>query len=154
MPCAAVLEFRLFIPTHGSFIGDVTWFRSLICHMLCVRAKWHPAFSPFLACCRGVATQCWRCFTPSPGSTPSFPCCQPACWTSAAPPHHFSSVCWLPACHSCWSFLSRRSVGSRACKMCALYMPLFFLGSIIPHEHFGALLGSNLKASLSTRITG
>lgn len=79
-------------------------------------------FLPSAACYRGVATQCWRCFTPSPGSTPSFPCCQPACWMSAAPPHRFSSACWLPVYHSCWSFLSRRSVGDRACKMCALYI--------------------------------
>lgn len=80
-------------------------------------------FFPSTACYLGVATQCWRCFTPSPGSTPSFLCYQPACWMSPAPPHHFSLVCWLPAYPSCWSFLSRRSVRYRAYEMYMQYLP-------------------------------
>lgn len=96
-------------------------------HDRCVIIKWCPLFFFFFslsaACYLGVATQCWRCCTPSPGSTPSFLCCQLACWTSVAPPHRLSLACWLLAYPSCWSFLSRRSVRCRAYEMYVLYLP-------------------------------
>lgn len=113
-------------------------------HDRCVLTKRCPLFYfSFLsaACYLGVATQCWRCSTPSPGSTPSFLCCQQACWTSAAPPHRLSLVCWLLAYLSCWSFLSRRSVRHRAYEMYMLYLPpppLFF-NLNIAQVHIGAI---------------
>lgn len=61
-------------------------------------------------CCHAAATQPWRCSTRLLGSTPSCPCYQPACWTSAVPPPHSSLGCWHLACHRCWSFPLKRSV--------------------------------------------
>lgn len=55
----------------------------------------------FPACCPVAATECWRCCTRLPGSTPSCLCFRPACWTSAAPPHLSSSGYWPLACRRC-----------------------------------------------------
>lgn len=54
--------------------------------------------------CPAACMPWWRCSTPSPGNTPSSPCCQGPCWISSAVP--------LP---SWWGSCPARCLNSKSC---------------------------------------
>lgn len=66
----------------------------------CLISFCFPSSAPYPAAC----SLWWRCSTPSPGSTPSSPCCPPPCWTSSAVPPP-----------SWWGCCPARCLNSKSC---------------------------------------